>query len=204
MAKSSVLDSLRSKYHRAILQKILGLRKATGKPCYSNADSASPASRAIAERIAVRLTSKTGQQPCHPPPKEQTAGTVFAALTKDFLDQAFAHLHHLRPGKWLFSASQDKAGITRYYQYEHLADLQALLQQHPELRATIGGDYLVVPDITIARQPVYDSEINIGEKFVCDAEFLGKYTPLRASVNTKSILHASVSCKWTIRMISIL
>ncbi len=199
MAKPSVLDALRSKYHRAILQKILGLRKATGRPCYSNADSASAGSLAIAERIAARLTSKTGQQPCQTPPKEQTAGTVFATLTKDFLDEAFAHLHHLRPGKWLFSTSQDKAGITRHFQYEHLADLQVVLEQHPELRATIGGDYLVVPDITIARQPVGDTEINRGAKFVSDTEQFGKYTPLRARVNSKSILHASVSCKWTIR-----
>ena len=56
-----------------------------------------------------------------------------------------------------------------------------------------------VTDITIARQPVDDAEINTAEKFVSEAEQVGKYTPLRASVNPKSILHASVSCKWTIR-----
>jgi len=58
---------------------------------------------------------------------------------------------------------------------------------------------LVVPDITISRRPVDDAEINMLEKFVSEAEQFGKYTPLRASVNPKSILHASVSCKWTIR-----
>jgi len=37
------------------------------------------------------------------------------------------------------------------------------------------------------------------EEFVCEAEQFGKYTPLRSRVNPKSILHASISCKWTIR-----
>ncbi len=37
------------------------------------------------------------------------------------------------------------------------------------------------------------------EEFVPQADQFGRYTPLRARVNPKSILHASVSCKWTIR-----
>ncbi len=82
---------------------------------------------------------------------------------------------------------------------KHLADLESVLQKHPELRATLGGDYLVVPDITVARQPATDTEINETERLVCEAGQFPKYTPLRASVNPKSILHASVSCKWTIR-----
>jgi hypothetical protein len=86
-----------------------------------------------------------------------------------------------------------------YFQYEHLADLRAVLEKHPELRATLGGDYLVVPDITIARQPVNDAEINSAEEFLSGAEEVARFTPLRASVNPKNILHASVSCKWTIR-----
>ena len=67
------------------------------------------------------------------------------------------------------------------------------------MRATLGGDYLVVPDITIARQPVSDSEINELEQFLPEDGRIGQYTPLRAAVNHRSILHASVSCKWTIR-----
>jgi hypothetical protein len=197
------LDELRSDYHRRILEKILGRRrkkgKKTGKLYYSNADSGNAGSMALSEGVALKLTANTGQEPCQCPPMEQTAGTVFASLTKDFLDKAFRHLQHLRPGNWTFSTSQEKGGITKHFQYEHLADLQAVLEDHPELRATLGGDYLVVPDITISRQPVDDAEINTVEKFVSEAEQFGKYTPLRASVNPKSILHASVSCKWTIR-----
>lgn len=197
------MDDLRLEYHRRILEKILGLRRKRGekkgKFYFSNADSGSAGSVALADRIALKLKANTGQESCESPPKEQTAGTVFASLTKDFLDDAFSHLHHLRPGNWIFSTSQEKRGITKYFQYEHLGDLEAVLEKHPELRATLGVDYLVVPDITIARQPVRDTEINRVEQFVSKAGQIGKYTPLRASVNPKSILHASVSCKWTIR-----
>ena len=203
MAKHSILDELRLEYHSRILEKILGLRKKKGekegKSYYSNADSGNARSVAIAEWIALNLSATTGQRPCQKPPPEQTAGNLFASLTKEFLDEAFNHLHHLRPGKWIFSTSQEKGGITKHFQYEHLADLQAIVKKHPKLRATLGGDYLIVPDITIARQPVDDAEINKDEEFVSEAGQFGIYTPLRAIVNPKSILHASVSCKWTIR-----
>jgi hypothetical protein len=186
-----------------VLQEILGLRrkrgKKTGETYYSNADSASEASKALAERIVVKLERITGCQPCKAPPKEQTAGAVFASLTKEFLDNAFSRLQHLRPGRWVFSTSQEKGGITNYFQYEHLADLQDILSKHPELRATLGGDYLVVPDITVAREPLTDREINKDDQVLGEATHVAQYTPLRASVNRKSILHASVSCKWTIR-----
>jgi len=203
LSQPSILDELRSDYHASILENILGRRRKKGekkgKFYYSNADSGNAGSIALSEWVALKLKANTGQEPCQSPPKEQTVGNVFASLTKDFLDKAFKHLHHLRPGNWTFSTSQEKEGITKHFQYEHLADLQAVIEKHPELRATLGGDYLVVPDITISRQPVDDAEINSVEKFVCEAEQFGKYTPLRASVNPKSILHASVSCKWTIR-----
>ena len=58
---------------------------------------------------------------------------------------------------------------------------------------------MVVPDITIAREPVQDTEINRKEELVSEAGQVGMYTPLRASVNPRSILHASISCKWTLR-----
>jgi len=37
------------------------------------------------------------------------------------------------------------------------------------------------------------------QEFVTERGKLARHTPLRLAVNTKSILHASVSCKWTIR-----
>ncbi|MDY7077165.1 MAG: NgoMIV family type II restriction endonuclease, partial [Chloroflexota bacterium] len=110
-------------------------------------------------------------------------------------EKAFYLVHHLRPGDWTFSVHGD---VTAFDQYEHLTDLAQVLAQHPGLRATL-GDYLVKPDIVVGRSPVSDREINQ------DVDILqgntATLTPLRASnlSGPRPILHASISCKWTIR-----
>ena len=64
--------------------------------------------------------------------------------------------------------------ITRYAQYRHLTGLDDLIEQYPNLRVTVGKDYLIKPDVTVG--------------------LLG--TPTRDGF---PFLHAAVSCKWTIR-----
>jgi len=71
------------------------------------------------------------------------------------------------------------------------------LKDSRELRATL-GDYIISPDIIIGKKPFKDYEINKKRKFITDVS-IAQYTPLR-QVNSKlPILHASISCKWTIR-----
>jgi len=132
---------------------------------------------------------------CPEPPPEQRASILFESLTRYYLVQAFDLIGHLRPGEWVFSVLGD---APVFDQYEYLADLADVLAQHPDLRATL-GDYLVKPDIVVGRSPVSDQQINQ------DAEILqggtATLTPLRAGnfPEPKPILHASISCKWTIR-----
>jgi hypothetical protein len=64
--------------------------------------------------------------------------------------------------------------ITKFDQYEHLSTVDELVRANPELRITIGTDYLIKPDVTVA----------LGN--VSTASFLPP-------------LHAAISCKWTIR-----
>jgi len=191
------LYDLRVEYHRKILRELLGRRG--GSRVFSNADSGSKASRDIAERVASKLEVQTGNKSCGRLPSEQTVGNVFARFTAEFLDAAFRRLHHLRPGHWVFSTSQDSKGISKHHQYEHLAQLEDVLRKHPKLRSTLGGDYLITPDITVSRSPVSDKEINRRNTFVDDSGRVANYAPLREAVNNTSILHASISCKWTIR-----
>lgn len=64
--------------------------------------------------------------------------------------------------------------ITQFDQYAHLSKVAELVRANPELRITVGMDYLIKPDVTVA----------LGE------------------VKTASglpPLHAAISCKWTIR-----
>lgn len=196
MTARSVLGTLREEYQRKICSGILGYRET--KPRALNvADKDSLHSRRFAEAMVGAMAHPL----CDQPPKGQTAGTLFAQYTKEFLEQAVSHLGHLRPGHWLFSVSQARPGIAQFEQYEHLAQLQELVDQRQDLAAALGGDYLVTPDIAVARQAVSDEEINREETFISGGEQIAQHAPLRAVNRERGeyILHASISCKWTMR-----
>ncbi len=197
MTDSKLLD-LRMDYHKKICANILGHRP--GSQVYSNADKDNPVSVALAAGIAAQM----GHPVTLNPPAGQAAGAQFGLYTKEFLEASFKHLQHIRPGEWLFSASQQRPGIAQFEQYEHLAELVRVLEQHKDLKAALGGDYLITPDITIARRPLTDAQINaadIAAPLVTNEEEIAKHTPLRVGnrLTPQKILHASVSCKWTIR-----
>ena len=118
----------------------------------------------------------------------------FEGATSRFLRAAFGLLSHIRPGEWEFSLGGD---ISDYEQYQHLADIRRLVKEHEELR-TVFEDYIVKPDIVICREPVSESKINENETLLSD-DTVAAYTPLRRANSQAKILHASVSCKWTIR-----
>lgn len=181
------LDKLRREYHENICNQILGYRGDVP----NIADKASKRSTQLAQGILTRM----GFSLCPKPPVGQKAGRLFESLTCEYLMKAFQLIGHLRPGDWTFSVNRN---VTEFDQYEHLADLAKVLSLHPSLRATL-GDYLVKPDIVVGRRAV--SELEINRKTNILSEDLARLTPLRASncPDPKPILHASISCKWTIR-----
>jgi len=75
-----------------------------------------------------------------------------------------------------------------------------VLKAHKELAAALGGDYIIRPDIVIGRKPLSDPEIN-RDKNIFGKEVISTLTPMRKKnyQSPKPILHASISCKWTIR-----
>ena len=152
-------------------------------------------------RIAEQLVRRLGYPTCEAVHAGQTAGRLFSEHTMVFLQACFALLNHLRPGKWRFSVSQDPSGIATFDQYEHLAVLEAQLAHNAELAAAWCGGYLVTPDITVARVPCSDEEINADGEVIGATSPSPHLTPLR-EVNRpvpRPILLASISCKWTIR-----
>ncbi len=91
--------------------------------------------------------------------------------------------------------------ITQFDQYEHLGHLERLVAQYEELASSLGTDYVIKPDIVIGRWPVPDEEINRTGVVVAEGDSSAGFTPLREA-NLKPprlILHASISCKWTLR-----
>ena len=87
--------------------------------------------------------------------------------------------------------------IGDYEQYNHLRDVRRAIEENETLRVVF-GDYIVKPDIVVCRRPVDDVRI---DKFgiLIGNDPVAEYTPLRAVNSNANILHASVSCKWTIR-----
>ncbi|WP_334065385.1 NgoMIV family type II restriction endonuclease [Limimaricola cinnabarinus] len=127
-------------------------------------------------------------------PKGQTAGALFERLLAKFLEDAFQRLKHLRPGE--FTATRGRS-IAEFDQFAHLSELQRLSKTSKELRTLLGSDYLIKPDVVIFRKRESDANINSAGDLVDSV--IAKHTPLRSANGKKSILHASISCKLTIR-----
>ncbi len=190
----SIVD-LRRIYHSRICREIVRLKR-DGETKYPNfADKGNKSSREIAWGIVQRLGCAANYDAL----SGQASGNRFEIITKDFLESAFGLLHHLRPGRWHYSI---ETPISDFDQYEHLGELERIVEQVSTLASSLGTDYIIKPDIVIGRWTVSDEEIN-REKTVVDTTgtFAG-LTPLRevnAEKTHRLILHASISCKWTLR-----
>lgn len=188
------LAQLRKEYHQSVCEEIIRLQR-DGETEYPNfADRGNRASRAIAHGIVNRLGCSANYEKL----SGQTAGGLFETITKDFLEQAFALLGHLRPGEWYYST---QSPISEFDQYEHLANLEKIVEQDNLLASVLGTDYIITPDIVIGRWPASDEEVNQDRIVLTAGDSLAKFTPLRKANFERPcpILHASISCKWTLR-----
>lgn len=181
------LAEARGRFHAACLAGPITLTR--GVP--SIADIANGPSREIASALVARLgqSRQTGEKPAG-----QTAGAMFETACRDFLAECLAQLAHLRPG--LIGVEKGRS-IAQFDQYAHLEELRLLADASRELKTHLGTDYLIKPDIVVLRAPLTDEAINRHADMV-DASVAG-LSALRASQNTRPTLHASISCKLTIR-----
>ncbi len=187
------IEQLRQNYHYRICQEIIRIKRG-GSVEYPNfADGSNKSSREIAFGIVEQLECPVISGKI----KGQTTGGLFESKTKEFLEKAFGLLEHLRPGNWEYSLN---ANITDFDQYEHLAYLVKLASSDKDLASILGVGYIVKPDIVIGRYPVSDAEINRYQEIV-DRGVLANLTSLRENnyQEKRLLLHASVSCKWTLR-----
>lgn len=191
------IAELRQKYHEYICQEIIRIKhEIKGEIEYPNfADGSNRASREISWGIVRSLACSISYENI----QEPMAGDRFEIATKNFLEQAFNLLQHLRPGNWYYSTVQP--AISRFKPHEHLSYVQSVVKKDKTLSAALGGNYIVTPDIVIGRWAVSDEEINRQAKLLDQEDAIAALTPLReANYDTHyPILHASVSCKWTIR-----
>lgn len=187
-AVESVLAGACRDFYAELLGR--GLLRANEAGVPSNADSGSAQSIAI----AGRLMQKLGESAAGVRMDGQTAGASFETLTLGYLQDTFLRFGSVRCGRFEVKRS---APIKDFDQYRHLAEIEALAARNDELRVALGMDYLVQPDVVIIRHPDSDQDINAASRLL--DESVATRSPLRASNGQAPTLHASISCKWTLR-----
>ena len=157
----------------------------------SIADVSSKPSREIATSVVAKIgaTKSYAEKPAG-----QTSGKMFETACQNFVAGCFEQLIHLRPGTFTVEKGQ---AISRFDQYAHLDELRALALDNRELRTLLGTDYLIEPDVVVIRQPEPDEAINREQQLV--DESVARRTALREANGARATLHASISCKLTIR-----
>ncbi|WP_071904847.1 NgoMIV family type II restriction endonuclease [Cystobacter ferrugineus] len=188
----STFSVARLKFHADLLNNVLGVDE-KGVP--ANADKHNKASVHIAKMIVDQLGATVSRARI----AGQRSGNKFEGLCSEFLEATFLPLKHLRPGTWRIRqvSGGNRMEIASYAQYAHLLALQKAAEENAELRAALGNDYTITPDIVVDRSPEPDSTINEPGELV-DMN-VARHTSIRRVNNAHPLLHASISCKWTIR-----
>ena len=196
-------SAARKSYHALLRDTVFRLDKGV----LSNADTANKTSRDIAlgtfQRFGIEAI-------VGPKLAGQTAGNEFEKATALFVRETFLKLSHLRPGDWTVRkiGAKDIDGgprqviekgldIAQFEQYRHLVALAKAAAENPDLAATLGNDYIIKPDIVVFRSLEDDAAINKNEPLVDSS--VATLASLRKQNGGSPVLHASISCKLTIR-----
>lgn len=182
----------RKAYHAALLKTVLTVN-ASGVA--SNADKDNRASVKIAAGIAELLKAETLSERL----AGQTSGNRFEDACAVFVRETFSKLNHLRPGTWDVHqvTGRNRLEIAKYEQFAHLVALDEAARGNPALAAALGSDYTITPDVVVVRDTEPDEMINATERIVDDT--VTRLADLRKLNGGEPLLHASISCKWTIR-----
>ncbi len=181
-------------FHRALLGSVLICNE---NQIPSNADKSQSSSvafaRSIFEQIGGSQTTEA-EGLC-----AQSKGDNFEHEVCRFLQSTFPKLSDLRPGKWeiMQLKGRNKNMIGAYAQYAHLHDLSQFILTNHQLAAWLGNEYTVAPDVVIVRHLEQDSELNRKQRLVDGVTALA--ADLRYREGKFPLLHASISCKWTLR-----
>jgi hypothetical protein len=124
----------------------------------------------------------------------QDSGKLFQFAVRDFLERGFRLGSAIRRGNWHWKTEY---GISNFDQYAHMNDIRAALEANKELRTIFSEQFLLKPDIVVYRSPIRGEDVGRQEGVpvgtlspLLDDAQLGRGHPL---------LHASVSCKITMR-----
>jgi hypothetical protein len=206
----ALFKTARRRFHAALSERVL---RSLDGGVLSNADKHS----AVSKAIALGIGNKIGITKSAAKLAGQAAGNQFEAVVAEFVRETFLQLQHIRPGEWVVEKIGEKLvspakllhksepiqdlrksiSIARFEQYRHLVAIAKAASENVDLAASIGNDYIIKPDVVIFRRLIEDEEINRQARLVDDSVALK--SSLRKSNGGSPILHASISCKLTIR-----
>jgi hypothetical protein len=161
----------------------------------ANADDSHKASVAVAKGIMQRL----GKEVAYERLAGQMSGKEFEDIVSNYVRTTFGQLTHLPPGRWQVEqiTTRNQAVLARFEQYGHLAALARAAAKDPDLKTALGNDYTIAPDIVVVWGLEPDSSINALRELVDGT--VCRHASLREANGGLPILHASISCKWTMR-----
>ncbi|WP_372408486.1 NgoMIV family type II restriction endonuclease [Streptomyces luteireticuli] len=191
---ASALTAAREKFHGILASK----HTLSISPNYvaSNADSSQKTSKEIALRVAQDLAAPIIPEKL----KGQQAGKQLEEAVKDFLEDIFPAFQTLRPGNWIIEnvgGNRTEYQISKYEPYTHLASLARAIENDRTLASVLGNSYEISPDILVLRRPESDETINRHQELVDTSS--GQRAVIRQANQENAIVHAIVSCKWTLR-----
>lgn len=184
----------RRHFHAALLESGVLAVSEDGIP--SNADGSQKSSVKFATYItqSIKVETSAARLP------GQSSGGRFEQACADFVRATFGRLGMLRPGDWSvvkITGRKSVKYIAQFEQYSHLRDLDIAVKKDRDLQAILGNAYLIAPDVVVSRSPVDDSFIN-RDTFLVDDE-VARGASIRRINQQQEILHAVISCKWTLR-----
>ncbi|MFT3877093.1 MAG: NgoMIV family type II restriction endonuclease [Propioniciclava sp.] len=191
---TSLLTRSRQEFHHSLVNDQTLCVDAKGVA--SNADGGQRTSRAIAAHMAEALGAATVESKL----SGQTAGDQFEIAVREFLYATVGQFPMLRPGRWdVHRVGGQRAvnHVAMFEPYRHLDELARAIQATPELASVLGNSYDISPDVLVTREPEPDAVINESDDLVDDQT--GRRSIIREANQDVRILHAVVSCKWTLR-----
>lgn len=192
----------RADLHLTMLAEgVLGLRPqrqgSTAPRVVNIADTDNTASKRVSALLGDILCRKYGLEHLREVVTADDSGSSFEGLIRDYLEKCLEALPSASK-PWTVRVG---GSISEYAQYQHLQELRRLSDLHEELRIHLGADYLIRPDILVIREPVADP--GFGSNVINEADGVSRATFLRLTNSEATrglpLLHASVSCKWTLR-----
>ncbi len=122
--------------------------------------------------IATRLMTELSSSST-PPPPHTVESNQFGDHVLNFVRKTFSALHHLRAGRFRLEACKRPSHAFSVFPIE------------------------LFEELAIWRKPVDDDVINVETQLVDDD--VSRLTSLRSANNPSELLHASISCKFTLR-----